>query len=349
MCVNPINIKGQVCACGKCVECIKDKQNSYAIRSMEEARGAKNCYFVTLTFSENAVPFTEDGEFADEDTGEVLYGEKLRTLDNKLITNWKKRVRIAFQRKYRDRDSSFGYLICGEYGPKTNRPHYHCLFVNIDPELARMLENDWKSKFGYTLFKSIPYADVIKVSNYVSKYITKPAELEYEAAVKKFVQKPRIIVSQNYGLGNRKRFDAMRKHYLGELAQYDVNDFRNIATRPLSDFISVVRRLKYRPDGSKFAYKLPKFYKDRLFKIKENGTFKVTELSNKIKMASVKCAQYDFAKTMERMAARAVSRANSKEYVAFTKLANEYDKASRVHRANVILTNLTEFYRKSTF
>ena len=39
-------------ACGKCLECRKQKQREWLVRMSEELRSEPNAYFMTLTFSE---------------------------------------------------------------------------------------------------------------------------------------------------------------------------------------------------------------------------------------------------------------------------------------------------------
>lgn len=59
--------------CGKCAECVKDQQNEFVIRTVEEQKKRGTVLFVTLTYNEDSVPikFDEDGEIVDEDTGEL--------------------------------------------------------------------------------------------------------------------------------------------------------------------------------------------------------------------------------------------------------------------------------------
>ena len=95
MCVSPVSLSRECCGkkytafvpCGQCPECVKDKQNEYMIRSLEEAMKVGNVWFVTLTYNNDTVPvvFDEEGE-VDESTGEILPAEYL-TLNNKDITN----------------------------------------------------------------------------------------------------------------------------------------------------------------------------------------------------------------------------------------------------------------------
>lgn len=73
--------------CGKCEECVKDNQNEYIIRTVEEQKKRGTVLFLTLTYNEGSVPirFNEDGE-VDEETGEIFV-HKYRSLNRKDIVD----------------------------------------------------------------------------------------------------------------------------------------------------------------------------------------------------------------------------------------------------------------------
>lgn len=113
MCLSPITIKSvdsfnlpvyQSVPCGKCIECLKDRQNSWKIRLMEEYRDHKFCYFFTLTYRDDNVPHT----FTDS-------GERVNHVSKYDIQCWIKRNRIAFERTLR-RSIDFKYFVTSEYG-----------------------------------------------------------------------------------------------------------------------------------------------------------------------------------------------------------------------------------------
>lgn len=57
--------------CGKCLECIKQKQLETAVLSMEEAKKYDTIHFVTLTYNDDTVPIARVTEYVDLDTGDV--------------------------------------------------------------------------------------------------------------------------------------------------------------------------------------------------------------------------------------------------------------------------------------
>lgn len=113
MCLTPLTIKtqdafgidiNQSVPCGKCIECLKDRQNSWKIRLMEEARDHKYVYFFTLTYREETVPYSFD-----------LDGIRVNHVNKVDLQLWIKRHRIYYERTL-GRSIDFKYFICSEYG-----------------------------------------------------------------------------------------------------------------------------------------------------------------------------------------------------------------------------------------
>lgn len=57
--------------CGKCVECLKKRQNDLATRCVREAERAGSMVFLTLTYDDAKLPIYATTEIVDKDTGEV--------------------------------------------------------------------------------------------------------------------------------------------------------------------------------------------------------------------------------------------------------------------------------------
>lgn len=58
--------------CGKCPECLRKRQNDIAVRAYREAKKYNSCFFVTLTYAPEYVPFAQTLLDVDLDTGEVV-------------------------------------------------------------------------------------------------------------------------------------------------------------------------------------------------------------------------------------------------------------------------------------
>ena len=137
--------------CGKCIPCLKRRSSHWSFRINQEAKAAKSSCFLTLTYDQ--VPLTQNG---------------LPTLVKKDYQNFFKRLRkLAPAQKGINR---LKYFACGEYGTKSQRPHYHAIVMNIPQKVinnADLIRNTWQH--GHTLVTN----SNLKTINYVVGYITK--------------------------------------------------------------------------------------------------------------------------------------------------------------------------------
>ena len=100
--------------CGKCIGCKQSKARQWTIRCVHEAAMHDHNTFVTLTYDQEHVP--ADGALRKSDLS-------------------------AFWDRLRYAKGRFRYFACGEYGPRTLRPHYHALLFGVHFEDAR-----WESR-----------------------------------------------------------------------------------------------------------------------------------------------------------------------------------------------------------
>lgn len=277
MCLTPLSMTREIggikrsvhVPCGHCLECMKDRQNEFAIRSMEAVKKYGSMVFFTLTYNEDSVHWTtvfDDECEMDETTGEV-FGRSTRELHRKDLINWKKRVRQAYKRRFGHDIPDFGYVICGEYGPKTHRPHYHGAFYGLSPEVVLMFKADWEYHHGFTCFKNIPrlntdnHDHVEATSKYIAKYICKVKELEDKLVMNEDVEKPRKITSRGFGMS--KDFDKMQRDLLARdlFGNYDLDmltdeNGNRMTNKEVKNLINVIiRRRMYHRNGK--DYKLP--------------------------------------------------------------------------------------------
>lgn len=92
--------------CGQCIGCRLDRSKQWAVRCMHEAQMHRANCFITLTYSDQAVP--------------VDYSVKLDHFQK-----FMKRLR-------KSQGNNIRFFACGEYGENYNRPHYHSLIFNFD-------------------------------------------------------------------------------------------------------------------------------------------------------------------------------------------------------------------------
>lgn len=100
-------------ACGQCIGCRYRRASDWELRVMHEASRHEETCFVTLTYGRDQLP--ANGSLCHDD-----------------FQRFMKRVRKVY--------GPVRFYMCGEYGPKELRPHYHaCLFGVSFRELRSVL------------------------------------------------------------------------------------------------------------------------------------------------------------------------------------------------------------------
>ena len=106
--------------CGQCAGCRDDRARAWSVRCTHESNMQKeNGYqsaFVTLTYDDKNLP----QEYVNKNTGQWYGPGTLNPDDHVEFVN---KLRMRLYRK----DLSFRYYMCGEYGDKLKRPHFHYL------------------------------------------------------------------------------------------------------------------------------------------------------------------------------------------------------------------------------
>jgi len=142
--------------CGKCIGCRIEKSRQWAIRCCHEAQTHERNCFITLTYSDENIP----------------YG---RSLDKTDLQKFFKRLR--------KRVGKFRYFACGEYGDDNNRPHYHAILFGVDfcfdrkfhsnapsgfPQfMSQTLTDEWG--LGRCTVSAFSYANAAYTARYVIK------------------------------------------------------------------------------------------------------------------------------------------------------------------------------------
>jgi hypothetical protein len=150
--LNPISLP-----CGQCIGCRLDRAQQWAIRCYHEASMYQHNAFVTLTYDNTHIP--------------ANYSLSIR--------EWQ-----LFMKKLRKHfaPSKIRFFACGEYGPKTLRPHYHALLFNCyfqDQKLLKTLPNNQKLytseiltslwSYGLPTIGSVNY----QTAGYCARYVVK--------------------------------------------------------------------------------------------------------------------------------------------------------------------------------
>lgn len=133
--------------CGKCVLCLKRRQNSWAFRLHQETKVSTSACFITLTYE--TAPLSQNG---------------YPTLKKKDYQDFMKRLRKTIK------NSKIKYYACGEYGTNTHRPHYHAIMFNLPSRWLKnseLLSNTWGN--GHIDISPCNIATI----RYVTKYLMK--------------------------------------------------------------------------------------------------------------------------------------------------------------------------------
>lgn len=142
--------------CGQCIGCKLDRSLSWAIRCTEEAQLHTQNSFITLTYNSKHLP--HDG-----------------SLTPSHFVNFIKKLRHNIKPR------QIRYYMCGEYGAKFTRPHYHaCLFGLDFPDKEIHEENE-----GILLYTSVILEEIwgrgfctigelnFETAAYTARYIAK--------------------------------------------------------------------------------------------------------------------------------------------------------------------------------
>ncbi len=181
--------------CGKCIGCLLDKANDWATRCYCEIQGWEDNCFITLTYNDKHIP-------------------KNRDLIKKDLQDFWKRLRYYYQGKQTWVNPQNGkvenpirYFACGEYGPRTMRPHYHACVFNWKPDdlkfykknhngdslyTSKTLNQIWGK--GFVIVGELTYQSACYVARYVSKKLFKKTKIY------KFLEKqPEFTTSSRCG------------------------------------------------------------------------------------------------------------------------------------------------------
>lgn len=159
--------------CKKCVGCRSDNAKMWSLRAYNETKMHKFNCFITLTYD------NESDVVADDPLC-------IASLRYKHFQNFMKRLRKRFPK------DKIGYLVCGEYGLKDGRAHWHAILFGFDfPDkqlvyvkntyqhyFSQILQDCW-STYNKSTDSYIPigFIDLCNVDYdccaYVSQYVMK--------------------------------------------------------------------------------------------------------------------------------------------------------------------------------
>lgn len=205
---------------------MKRRASGWSFRLSQQAKTSLKSMFVTLTYNTENVPISKKGYMDLDKTDVQKFMKRLRKLSYEKIK----------------------YYACGEYGGKTNRPHYHIILFNATSE---QVEKAWA--LDNKPLGAIHIGDVTPASiGYTLKYISKPKRIPLH---NNDDRQPEFALMSK-GLGANYLTKAM--------VQWHKNNITKRMYVPLED-------------GKKAA--MPRYYKDKIYsegeKIKLNHHMKM--------------------------------------------------------------------------
>jgi len=157
--------------CGRCTGCRLDRAKAWALRCAHEATLWPCSSFLTLTYAPEHLP----------------PGGTLQKSD---FQKFMKRLRKHLGGK------RVSYYMCGEYGSKGDRPHYHCILFGEDFLFDRTAISKkrgvtlWRSPtldriwgLGFASIGSVSFQSAAYVARYCMKKVTGDAAAEHYARV----------------------------------------------------------------------------------------------------------------------------------------------------------------------
>lgn len=222
-CITPFQVRDKITnqwmalPCGKCPNCMKRRTSGWSFRLIKEGERSETALFVTLTYDTNYVPLTKNG---------------FMTLNKRDIQTFMKRLRKESDRKLK-------YYVCGEYGSKRDRPHYHMIIFNADVEKIERAWSHYKAGLGFVPIGSLYVGQVNEASiGYTLKYMQKPGKIPKHLNDDR--QKEFSLMSK--GLG--------QNYITNNMIKWHNNDLLNRMYVPMKD-------------GKKIA--MPRYYKDKIY------------------------------------------------------------------------------------
>ena len=159
LCPKPITLtlRGQPVPCGQCIACRINRQRFWTGRILLEWYTWPDSWFVTLTYEDENVPLVYDHE-ADGCRAVQL------TLDPDDTRLWLDRFRKRF--------GPVRFFLVGEYGDRTNRPHYHVVIFNQPrTTIQERVESTWTA--GFVTVSEMNEARARYVARYTVKKLGK--------------------------------------------------------------------------------------------------------------------------------------------------------------------------------
>lgn len=251
--------------CGNCIGCRLERARQWAMRCMDEASMHHDNSFITLTFNNENLPLN-------------------RSLDVSLFQKFMKRLRKEIE------PVKLRYFHCGEYGPKTGRPHYHSLVfgysfpdrrylkttgagekIYTSPQLDRV----WGK--GYTSVGEVTFGSAAYVARYHLKKVGSVVSDNHYTDHKtgEMLAPEYVTMSRRPGIGS-----DWYERYKSDVYPRDSRVIKGVDTKPCKFYDS-----RYEIDDPS-GYRALKLKRSRLVDLKDNSEDRLL-VKEKVKSAQI--------------------------------------------------------------
>jgi len=168
---------GETYPCGTCPKCLVRRTDAWIFRILQEEKFADSSIWIRLSYDNDHLPISSHGWPTLSIRDVQLFLKRLRkrhTSKPMWRLSWNdylkdfvyKRNRIPFGNK------PIKYYVCGEYGSRFHRPHYHLCLLNVD---EAYLHESWRDDEGFVIGDIFIADDTVNASNigYTVGYMNK--------------------------------------------------------------------------------------------------------------------------------------------------------------------------------
>nr|WAE43803.1 MAG: replication initiator protein [Microviridae sp.] len=153
--------------CGQCIGCRLERSRQWAVRCMHESSMHDSNCFITLTYDDDHLPYD-------------------RSLNYRHFQLFMKKLRKRFT------GVPIRFYMCGEYGEKFDRPHYHAIIFGLDfadrdvvsvsdsgfpVSFSKVLSSLWS--FGNAYVGDVSFESAAYCARYIMKKITGDMAIEH--------------------------------------------------------------------------------------------------------------------------------------------------------------------------
>lgn len=241
-------------SCGKCIECLKRDQKEWCFRMLQEYEVTRTGVFVTLTYNDADLPTNSDG------IGTLCYRD---------VQLFLKRLRKAYVNVKSINDfDNLRYWVCGEYGKRTGRPHYHLIIYGLKRKYWYLINKCWCHGFIY-----LGYNFNEKCVNYVSKYVSKLGVVKNTSGIigsDKWCDDrniSRCFRHMSLGIGKRYFENKANVKYHLNFTEKPINKFSFICFVDGKKMYSTPILISHRisNNGDVLDFVLPRYYRRKIF------------------------------------------------------------------------------------